>query len=644
MPLDPNYLYDDAEEEAELEFLHESLEQMDSLADRTTQLLKVFDIRLKNLGRIIAPIYKSTQKLTRLYDNIESTIGSLDDTLLFFNVAKDEADTIRAGPDEDELLPYLDSINRLKDASDALRRLDLNSAQESRQEIHELLRIGLGNLSQLFSQWLKQYSGGIDPAAYGSGSEIPTFPTDTVKLLSMLATYLNLVNDEVSNDLKLTKTYSAIRARHIHKSLVQFSDMCNDYIRANSFDGSSSMSGQDRFSSTSSSSRNNYSSEMRFCTIRNEHWYEPGTSPFTQYTINLVKLLQAERDLVRQIMPTVISEETLLATVARPFDSYVGVGDKMVSFFLNAPQYEVLQALDVYGCLLDNCSELESLLMLHQNQGNNGLDKLLSRLQLYLSKSFTSLISLLRNPFREDTMPKQNGGVHELVYNTLTFLSYMIGYKDLLTNLFLPLGDSHWNQGGHTMSDQQASDPNDGLSIFQHYLRDVVEAVSFMIDRGGKQMKRPSLQFVFLINNHSYLARSLRDTMYASDEDSQSLGLGDLVGQSVLMRIESQIERSRKGYMATWKALMSAFPGASLGPAEKLGMFNQAFSDMIRSQKSCEIFDNDVRSMLISDACEAVIPDYETFLRQNSDNSEFSRAMRYTPRDIEHTINGMLDD
>ncbi|KAJ2240547.1 hypothetical protein GGI13_007633, partial [Coemansia sp. RSA 455] len=59
-----NYLYDDAEEEAELEFLRESLEQMDNLADKTTQLLKVFDIRLKNLGRIIAPIYKSTQKLT----------------------------------------------------------------------------------------------------------------------------------------------------------------------------------------------------------------------------------------------------------------------------------------------------------------------------------------------------------------------------------------------------------------------------------------------------------------------------------------------------------------------------------------------------------------------------------------------------
>ncbi|KAJ2801934.1 exocyst complex component exo70, partial [Coemansia guatemalensis] len=159
-----SYTYDDGDEEAELECLRDSLEQMDNLADKTTQLLKVFDIRLKNLGRVIAPIYKSTQKLTRLYDNVEATMGSLDDILLFFNVAKDESDTIRAGPDESELLPYLDSINRLKDASDALKQLDLDSALQSRQEIHELLRIGLGNLSQLFSQWLKQHSGGIDPA------------------------------------------------------------------------------------------------------------------------------------------------------------------------------------------------------------------------------------------------------------------------------------------------------------------------------------------------------------------------------------------------------------------------------------------------------------------------------------------------
>ncbi|KAJ2036163.1 exocyst complex component exo70, partial [Coemansia sp. S2] len=501
-----NYLYDDAEEEAELEFLRESLEQMDNLADKTTQLLKVFDIRLKNLGRIIAPIYKSTQKLTRLYDNIEITMSSLDDTLLFFNVAKDEADTIRMGPDENELLPYLDSINRLKDASDALKQLDLDSASQSRQEIYELLRIGLGNLSQLFSQWLKQHSGGIDPVAYHSVADVPTFPTDTEKLLSMLATYLNLVNDEVSYDLKLTKTYAGIRTRHLQKSLAQFGDMSNGYIRSNSFDGP--LPGQNRYSEAASRSN---PSEVRFCTIRNEHWYEPGTSPFAQYTVNIVKLFQAERDLVRRIMPTVISEETFLTTADRPFETYIGTGEKMVSFFLSSPLYEVLQALDVYGYLLENDSVFDALLSLRQRH-HNGMAKLLSRLQLHLSKSFTALINLIRSPFKDDTMPKQTGGVHELVYNTLTFLAYVIIYKDLLTNIFLPLGDGHWNQS--SLQDapnvsQHASDPSDGLSIFQHYLRDVIEALSHMIEQGGKQMKRPALQFVFLINNHSYLARAL---------------------------------------------------------------------------------------------------------------------------------------
>ncbi|KAJ2723356.1 exocyst complex component exo70 [Coemansia sp. Benny D115] len=637
-----NYLYDDAEEEAELEFLRESLEQMDNLADKTTQLLKMFDIRLKNLGRIIAPIYKSTQKLTRLYDNIEITMGSLDDIMLFFNVAKDESDTIRAGPDENELLPYLDSINRLKDASDALKQLDLDSASQSRQEIHELLSIGLGNLSQLFSQWLKQHSGGVDPAAYSNASEIPTFPMDTVKLLGMLATYLNLVNDEVSYDLRLTKTYASIRTRHLQKSLAQFNDMCNGYIRTNSFDGQ--IPGQRGYSDSSSRTS---PSEVRFCTIRNEHWYEAGTSPFAQYTVNIVKLFQAERDLVRQIMPTVISEETFLTTADRPLESFINTGEKMISFFLSSPPYELLHALDAYGYLLENDQVLESLLSLNQSQ-NNGLAKLLSRFQLHISKSFTALINLLHSPFKEDTLPKQTGGVHELALNTVTFLLYLIGYKDLLTTIFLPLGDGHWNQGSSQEPSNfahHASDPNDGLSIFQHYLRDVIDALSRMIDMGGKQMKKPTLQFVFLINNHSYLARTLRDTMYAGDDDSQALGLGDLVGRSALLRIESQMERSRKGYIATWKAVMSSFPAASLNPTEKLTMFNQGFDDMVRSQKSYEIFDNNVRSMLISDAIDAVIPDYEAFLRQNPDKSpEFARAMKYSPRDIHRIISSMLDD
>ncbi|KAI8324608.1 hypothetical protein GQ54DRAFT_296115 [Martensiomyces pterosporus] len=638
-----SYLHDDAEEEAELEFLRESLEQMDNLADKTTQLLKVFDIRLKNLGRIIAPIYKSTQKLTRLYDNVEMTIGSLDDILLFFNVAKDESDTIRAGPDESELLPYLDSINRLKDASDALRHLDLDSASQSRQEIHELLRIGLGNLSQLFSQWLKQHSGGVDPAAYSSSADIPTFPTDTVKLLSMLATYLNLVNDEVSYDLKLTKTYASIRTRHLLKSLAQFTDMCSMYIKTNS--ANEPLAGQPGYSGGTGSGN---ASEIRFCAMHNEHWYEPGTSPFVQYTLNIVKLFQAERDLVRQVMPTVISQDTFLAAADRPFESYIGSGDKMVSYFLNSPLYETLQALDVYGCLIENEPKLDALLMLGSRQ-RSGLAKLIAKLQSRISKSFTALISLIHNPFKDGMVPKQTGGVHDLVYNTLTYLSYLIGYKDLLTHLFLPLGDGHWSQGTHQDTlgvAQHASDPNDGLSIFQHYLRDVVEALSQMIDQGGKQMKRPGLQFVFLINNHSYLARALRDTMNAGDEGSQSLGLGDLVGRSALSRIESSIERSRKGYVATWKSIMSSFPAASLGPADKLSLFNQGLDDMMRAQKSYEVFDTDVRAMLASDAIDAIMPTYEAFLKQNPDKSspDFARAMKYTPKDLQRKLEGMLED
>ncbi|KAJ1729311.1 exocyst complex component exo70 [Coemansia biformis] len=638
MPSD-SYLYDNGDEEAELEFLRESLEQMDTLTDKTTQLLKVFDIRLKNLGRVIAPIYKSTQKLTRLYDNVEATTSSLDDILLFFNVAKDESDTIRAGPDESELLPYLDSINRLKDAGDALNQLDLESASQSRKEIHELLKIGLGNLSQLFSQWLKQHSGGIDPAAYVSAADIPTFPTDTVKLLSMLATYLNLVNDEVSYDLRLTKTYASIRTRHLQKSLAQFSDMCGGYMRRNSAEAP--MPGHGDGASRSALA------EIRFCTVRNENWYEPGSSPFVQYTVNIVKLFQAERDLVRHIMPTVISDETFRATIERPVESYSGTGEMFMTYFYGSPVYETLHALDIYGSLLETEAALAALLPPKHEQ-NNAMAKMIARFQMHLNKSFVALFSLLRSPFKEDTMPRQTGGVSELVSNTLTFLSYLIGYKDLLVNLFLPLGDGHWNQGVAQDSphvSHHASDPNDGMSIFQHYLRDVVDALSYTIEQGGKMMKRPTLQFVFLINNHSYLARALRDTMYAGDDESQSLGLGDLVGRSALMRIEAQIERSRKGYSATWKALMGSFPAATLSPPEKLALFCQGFDEMVRSQKSYDIFDGDVRAMLIADATEAIVPDYETFLRQNPDKSpEFARAMKYAPRDLRRKISNMLDD
>ncbi|KAJ2527840.1 hypothetical protein IWW43_005705 [Coemansia sp. RSA 1935] len=66
---------------------------------------------------------------------------------------------------------------------------------------------------------------------------------------------------------------------------------------------------------------------------------------------------------------------------------------------------------------------------------------------------------------------------------------------------------------------------------------------------------------------------------------------------------------------------------------------------MMRVQRSYDLFDADVRAMLISDATDAIVPDYEMFLRQNPDKSpEFARAMKYTPRDLQRRIKGMLDD
>ncbi|KAJ1953012.1 exocyst complex component exo70, partial [Linderina pennispora] len=556
------------------------------------------------------------------------------------------SETIRAGPDNSELLPYLDSINRLKDANDALGRLDLDSAKQSRREIHELLKIGLGNLSQLFSQWLKQQSGGVDPAAYTSATEIPTFPTDTVKLLSMLATYLNLVNDEVSYDLKLTKTYASIRTRHLQKSLAQFSDMCMLHIKSNSVDGSNKAMAQQGYAAVPGAGQSS-SAESRFCSMRNENWYETGTSPFVQYTANIVKVFEAERDLVRQIMPTIISQETFQMTIGRPFESYLNTGDKMTAYFASAPLYEILQALDIYGRLLDTEGAIDALFAQSTSQ-RNAFSKLLARLQTPLNKCFAALITLLRNPSRDSIGQKQTGGVHELVFNTLTFLNYLILYKDLLIALIVPLGDGHWARTplpGITGASQPAGDPNDGLAVFQHYLRDVIDALASTIEQASKQMKRAGLEYVFLINNYSYLARALRDTMNSGSE-GQALGLGDLVGRSPLTRIEARIESSRKPYAVTWTSPTNSFMSASLSTGEKLSLFNREFEDILRGHRSFEVFDADVRAVLISDAIEAILPTYEGFLKQIPDKGapDVAHVFKYRPKDIQRRIQSMWDE
>ncbi|KAH8556018.1 hypothetical protein BGW37DRAFT_156097 [Umbelopsis sp. PMI_123] len=97
-----------------------NLQKMEDLTQRMTGMLDSFDGRLMKLEASILPIHKSTQNLTHLADNIDAALKSTESIVKCMDLPSKEEALILKGPDENNTLPYLQSLAKLKDALEIL--------------------------------------------------------------------------------------------------------------------------------------------------------------------------------------------------------------------------------------------------------------------------------------------------------------------------------------------------------------------------------------------------------------------------------------------------------------------------------------------------------------------------------------------
>lgn len=128
---------------ADLALLTTSLSKSRRITDSMVFLLSNLDNRLAKLDKDLGPIHNETGRLTRVSENLERSLRSIDGLLGHQSLVAREQGLIDAGPDPDNFIPYQRAIDRLLSASSALTRTDSRSQGAT---LTALVRVSLASV------------------------------------------------------------------------------------------------------------------------------------------------------------------------------------------------------------------------------------------------------------------------------------------------------------------------------------------------------------------------------------------------------------------------------------------------------------------------------------------------------------------
>lgn len=227
----PNSSHNDTEQAlAEIELLAQNQKKLGSLTNRMTSILSGFDRRLIKLESTMLPIHRSTQTLLRIQDNVDRVLDSLNKTLGHYDVLQDEEPLVAQGPSARDPQPYLDTINRVKQGLDYLAKSDLQSQQNVRIRMNDMIETGSRNIAELIKDWVSAETDqhGIDLEDHLAREiHLPKLSTATIDAVVPLFSFLKTLPTHPQTHhapfSSALVAYSEIRGRYMDTALRKMS-------------------------------------------------------------------------------------------------------------------------------------------------------------------------------------------------------------------------------------------------------------------------------------------------------------------------------------------------------------------------------------------------------------------------------------
>ncbi|OLL26387.1 Exocyst complex protein exo70 [Neolecta irregularis DAH-3] len=604
------------EEKAELEVLMENLKNTNSLTERMSSMLTVFDTRLGKLEESIRPIYRTTQ-------NVDATIACVDRTRQYFNIIPVEEEILRRGTQGD-IKGFVASIERLHYALVQLQKTNFRSSSRAIASIQQLLRQGLTTLDETYAVLLMDVSFSIEPLAYitkgiFSKNEFPTIPAQSIGDLRLLSQFLSNFKfeiDQVPVTSNILKIYSDKRGAYLQQSLTSLAQ--------------ASVNTAQRVGNT---------------------FYDKGANGIYMYMKAFAAMVKIELSIASNFFGEKRNEP--LKVALRP--SVVELAKTVT--ILN--QYVIAHPLTDSFLAYDVVGEVGTLLNgpcgdIIRNTGGSELDEALKGIRHTALATFSGTLDAIQKRVASMVNLPADGGICDLTTECTARLRRLADYPDAISSLLISLGDGGWHRTSAGIQSSSKFDVGANASaIFAHFISDICELAACQLDGKAKaSSKKPSVIGIFCMNNLNYMITRI------SELDPKIFGEG-------LQKLEVAKKKSTNLYLDSWKTcaehlmdvtyVKGGLGGSvrnSMGTKEKEAIkdkfrnFNMELEENMKSHRAFVISDDSLRASLIADVKKMVVPLYLRFYDkyQASDfTKNLTKYIKYDKTQLENTLSTLFE-
>ncbi|XP_057270559.1 exocyst complex component 7 isoform X6 [Pezoporus wallicus] len=645
------------QEELTLSFIKDSLEKSDQLTKNMVAILSSFESRLMKLENSIIPVYKQTENLQRLQENVEKTLSCLDHVISYYHVAKDTEKIIKEGP-TGRLEEYLNCMDKIQKAVEYFQ--DNNPDSPELNRVKSLFERGKESLESEFRSLMTRHTKPVPPILI---LDLISGDDDMEPQEEM---FLEHLPEGVLHDIIRISGWLVENGRN--------QDFMTVYFQIRSVQLDRSIKGlKDHFRKNSSSTGVPYSPAIqnkRKDTPTKKPVKRPGTirkaqnllKQYSQHGLDgkkgasnlipmegrddvfdieidayihcvsaFVKLAQSEYQLLTDIVPEHHQKKTFDSLIQESLDNLIMEGDNIVSAARKAiirhDYSAVLTIFPILKHLKQMKPEFDQVLQGTAAGTKNKLPGLITSMETTGAKALEEFADNIKNdPDKEYNMPK-DGTVHELTSNAILFLQQLLDFQETAGAMLASqvLGDTYNIPLDPRETSSSASSYSSEFSrrLLSTYICKVLGNLQLNLLSKSKVYEDPALSAIFLHNNYNYILKSL--------EKSELIQLVAVTQKTAERSYRELIEQQIQTYQRSWLKVTDYIlernlpvfqPGVKLKDKERQMIkerfkgFNDGLEELCKIQKAWAIPDMEQRDKIRRAQKTIVKETYGAFLNR----------------------------
>ncbi|KAI9083972.1 hypothetical protein K1719_033968 [Acacia pycnantha] len=267
-----------------------------------------------------------------------------------------------------------------------------------------------------------------------------------------------------------------------------------------------------------------------------------------------------------------------------------------------------------------------------------------------LGEAAISILSDLENSIKAEAGKAVPGGaVHPLTRYLMNYLPLACEYKDTLDLVFKEhtklQGDSTGGSHQHHQENDHGYDGKEESPFAEQMMR-VMELLDASLEGKAKLYKDVSLACIFMMNNGRYILQKIKGSSV----------IYQLLGNTWCRKKSSDLRAQHKNYQReSWGKILRCLNPEGLSVngklhkpylKERFKSFNAMFDELLKTQSSWIVYDEQLQSELRVSVAGLVIPAYRAFVGRFSQNltpgRQTEKYIKYQPEDIENYIDNLF--